>query len=175
MMGKYLFFLSIIVFLLGCEKSTDYLKGIKGNTNGNTNNSDDFVYFYLSDSLGNIQTQFNLYQDIFFHFGIINNQDSSLDYTKSHGGPPVVSFQIYKGDSLFGSSDEGYAYPAVVLPGVIASGDTLINSVSWKSNPYHENTLETGQYYTIIYPYIWFDDFILASYLDTMHFEILGR
>jgi hypothetical protein len=171
-MRMLLTFLSFFIFLIKCEKSTDSLTTSQNNTKGNTNNSDDFVYFYLSDSLGNIKTQFPLHQDIIFHFGIINNRDSTLHYTKGHSGPPAVSFHVYHDDTLFGFSDEGYAYPAVVLPGAILPGDTLINSVSWKSNPYHQNTFKSGRYSSTIYPYIWFDDFNIYSYLDTIDFEI---
>jgi hypothetical protein len=171
-MKKYLFILLILVFCLytGCERSTDYI----GNTK-NIQTINDNVYYYLSDSIGSIQTQFLVGQDIFFNFGIINKQDSVLNYTKGHGGPPIVSFVIFKSDSIFGISDYGYAYPAIVVGGKIQPNDTLEYSVSWYLNPYHPNILVSGKYYTTIHPYIWFDDFNLSSYLDTVYFEIVAE
>ena len=171
-MRIYLCFSIIIILLTGCEKSLDFITNSNGNRNENTAHSDDFIYFYLSDSLGNVKTHFDLNQDILFHFSLINTKDSTITYTKSHGGTPVVSFWVYKNDTLFGQSDDGYDYDAIVLPGYIEPGDTLINIVSWKSNPYHQNTLARGQYYTKIFPYIWFYDFNLSSFLDTIYFEI---
>ncbi len=161
-MKKYLYIFSLLIlylFCLNCQEETDF-------PNNNT------VYFYLSDSLENIKTNFYVNQDVFFHFGIINNQDSVLYYTKGHGAPPIVRFVIFKDDTVFGSSDEGYSYIAIVVGGQIPPHDTLKYSVSWYSNPYHQNNLEVGNYYTTVYPYILFDDFDLLSLLDTVYFEI---
>ena len=170
-MKKYLFILSIFVFCLytGCERSTDYISNTK-----NIQTINDKVYYYLSDSIGSTQTQFLVGQDIFFNFGIINKQNSVLNYTKGHGGPPL-SYIIFKGDSVFGSSSDGYCYPAIICLGEIQLNDTLKYYDSWYSNPFHPNILVSGKYYTTIQPYIWFDDFNLSSYLDTVYFEIVAK
>lgn len=132
----------------------------------------DNVFFYLSDSTGNMTKEFLVGEDIFFHFGIINNRDSAMSYTKGHGGPPIVSFLIFESDSLIGYSDDGYLYPSIVTGGRISPHGTLTYSVSWYSNPFHSDTLESGSYYTTVHSYIWFDDFSLSSLLDTAYFEI---
>lgn len=154
----------LCLFCLSCKNVID-----SPDTIPNKNNT---AYFYLSDSLQNKQTKFDLNQDVFFHFGIVNNQDSALNFTKGHGGPPIVSFVIYKNDSIWGRSDEGYAYPAIVVPGQIEPHDTLKFLTSWYSNPFHENGLTSGNYYTIVNPYISFEYFNLSSHLDTVYFEI---
>lgn len=146
------------LFYLNCQEVAEF--------------SDNTVYFYLSDSLGDIKTNFQVNQDVFFNFGIINNQDTVLYYTKGHGAPPIVRFVVFKDDTVFGSSDEGYSYIAIVVGGQIPPHDTLKYSESWYSNPYHQNNLEVGSYYTIVDPYIWFDDFDILSLLDTVYFEI---
>ena len=171
-MKKYLFILFAVGLSIysGCIKSTDSIV-----TEANTQILNENIYFYLSDSSGVMQEKFYTGQDIFLNFGIINNQNSVLNYTKGHGGPPIVSFFIFKGDSIFGISDEGYSYPAIVVGGKIPPNDTLEYSVSWYSNPYHQNILESGKYYTTIHPYIWFDDFNISSYLDTVYFEIVAK
>lgn len=150
-----------------CNKSTDPINFLKDKPI-----TGEDAYYYLSDSSGNLKAEFLLGEDIFFHFGIINNQDSVVTYTKGHGGPPVVSFVIFNGDSLIGYSDDGYVYPAVLGGGMIAPHDTLEYSVSWYSNPFHTDTIEGGSYYTTVYPYIWFEDFNISSLLDTLVFEV---
>lgn len=148
---------------LGCKRVTDSLTMAPGSKT---------VYYYLSDSTGIEKTEFLVGQDIFFHFGIINYQDSAMSYTKSHGGPPIASLVIFNNDSIIGYSDYGYAYPAIVISGRILPNDTLAYSTSWYSNPYHTDLLEKGNYYTTVSPYIWFADFNLTSFLDTVYFEI---
>lgn len=165
-MKKCLFILSLTLlclFCLSCKNVIDSPDSIS--------NKNNMAYFYLSDSLQNIKTKFDLNQDVFFHFGIVNNQNSALHFTKSHGGPPI-NFVVFKNDSIWGNSDEGYAYPAIVVPGHIESHDTLKYSASWYSNPFHENILTSGDYYTIVEPYISFEYFNLSSNLDTVYFEI---
>ena len=170
-MTKYLYTLSILLicFQIGCKRSTEPIVGIK-DTHTTKNNT---VYFYLSDTLGNYKTQFQTEEDIIFNFGVINNLDTVVTFTKGHGGTPIVSFLVFKGDSLFGISDEGYLYPAIVIGGAIVPNDTLKYSASWHENPFHQNKLEIGKYCTTISPYIWLDDFNLDSHLDTIYFEIL--
>ena len=161
------FFIVVMVFA-GCERSYD------PDTQNIQRAYKVFdAYFNVSDSLGNIKTEFQLDQDIIFNFGVINNRDAALPYTKSHGGPPIVSFVIFHNDEVIGTSDEGYGYPAVVMNGDIAPNDSLTTSVSWNSNPFHENTLVIGDYYAIVQPYIGFEDFELTTALDTVFFKIV--
>lgn len=159
----------LIGFLLfpACEKSTDPMSVAK-----DTPISEENVYFYLSDSAGSEKTEFLEGEDIFFHFGVINSKRLPLNYTKGHGGPPIVSFVIFQNDSMIGYSDDGYAYTAEVVFSKILPNDTLEHSASWYSNPHHTDLLEKGSYYSTIHTYIWFDDFDLASLLDTVYFEI---
>ena len=173
-MTKYLCILSafLICLFMGCKRSSDSINDIQ-NVNTFTQTKNDTAYFYLSDTLGNIQTHFQIGEDIIFNLGIINNQDTVLTFTKSHGGLPIVSFMVFKADTLFGISDEGYVYPAIISGGAIFPKDTLEYSVSWDSNPYHQNIFVTGTYSTSIYSYIWFKDFNLYNYMDTLYFEIV--
>jgi len=171
-MKKCVLLFSVVLFFFlntGCRELYDY---ISNHQEMHHEPMDGAVLFFLSDSLENIKTGFHIREDVFFHFGIINHQDSVMHFTKSHGGPPVVRFVVYQQDRVFGSTDEGYAYPAIVTRGQIAPHDTLKYAISWYSNPYHENDLEPGDYYTVPDPYIRFDDFDIAGHLDTLCFEI---
>ena len=101
---KFLLILISIIFslyvLAVCSKSTEPISLIKDKPITNEN-----VYYYLSDSTGNKMSEFLVGEDIFFHFGIINNQNSDISYTKGHGGPPITSFAIFNNDSIIGYSD----------------------------------------------------------------------
>jgi hypothetical protein len=173
-MKKILYISSILLIYTytSCNISSDILNNTQNNHLINNANNDT-VYFYLSDTVGNMQTKFELEEDIIFNFGVINNSDTNMTFTKVHGGTSIVSFYVFKGDSLFGISDEDYVYTAIIVGGAIFPHDTLEYSESWYSNPYHQNKFETGKYYTTIHPYIWFDNFNLNCYLDTVYFEIV--
>ena len=81
-MKKILYISSILLFYTytGCNKSSGSLSTTQNNHLINNVNNDT-VYFYLTDTLGNIQTQFELEKDIIFNFGVINHLDTDLTFT----------------------------------------------------------------------------------------------
>lgn len=164
----FIFILSfLLIFInLNCDKLSRPIDPAYQNPD-----KDDPVYFYLSDFSGMKQTIFDPDEDIFFHFGIINYTDTVLDYYIIHGGP-IVSFQVYRNEQLVGTSDDGYGYPTVIVPGELQPGDTLKHSVSWYSNPYHHFDLQPGNYKATIVPYVHFEYLFLYPQMDSVYFEI---
>ena len=168
-MNKLLFLLIIFIscFSTSCKKTTDSVV--------NTSNNQPIVnevYYFLSDSNGNVQSQFTVGQDIFFNFGIINKQDTAITYSISHGGYHVVSFKIFKNNSVVGYSDDQISNPLTIVADEIQPQDTLEFTCSWYSNPYHTRILMDGEYYVTLRPFLSFTDFNLLNYLDTIYFEI---
>ena len=165
---KLMIFFSISISLsLNCGKTQKIID------NKSDDNDDNMEYYsYLADSTGMLQTVFTVKQDVFFHFGMINRGTMPQEFTKVHGGPPIVLFSVFKNDSLVGTSDDGYYYPAVMLPGELAPGDTLQYFTSWYSNDYHDS-LTVGTYFTKIIPYFYLEDIAPSVCLDSIHFEII--
>ena len=131
------------------------------------------VRFYLSDSVGSVKYSFTQGENIYFHFEIKNNRSDDLHYRVSHGGPSVVNFLIYRSGRLIGTTDDGYSFPAIVVPGSIKAGKTLEYKTSWYSNPYHKDSLLNAGSYTVkIDPYIRFTDFDLKKNLKTITFTV---
>jgi hypothetical protein len=160
------FFIVVLVFA-GCERSYD------PDTQNIQRAYKVFdAYFNVSDSLGNIKTEFQLDQDIVLNFGVINNRDATLSYTKSHGGPPIA-FVIFHDNTMIGNSYDGYGYYLNIEYGEIAPRDTLKYSVSWNSNSFHETKLVPGEYTAIVQPHMRFDDFDLNSVLVAVPFKII--
>ena len=131
-------------------------------------------FFYPADSTEKPKTAFTTKQDIFFHFGIINTGNMTQKYEKSHGGTPLASFEIFKGGSLVATSDDGYDYGAVIVPGELAPGDTLKYSTSWNSNPFH-NPLPAGNYLVKLKPYIYIQNIVPSKYLDSINLKIVSE
>ncbi len=130
------------------------------------------VAFFVSDSVGNQKSVFAKGENIYFHFKITNNRSKDLKYTKSHGGPPIVNFLLYKNNQLVGTTDDGYCFPAIVVGGKIKPGKSLNYVTSWYGNPSHKSLLEAGNYSFEVEPYIRFDDFDLNEKLKIIHFSI---
>ena len=151
-----------LLFVSGCKKILAPLK----------EQSEVKVAFFVSDSAGNQKSVFAKGENIYFHFKITNNRSEDLKYTKSHGGPPIVSFLLYKNNQLVGTTDDGYCFPAIVVGGKIKSGKALNYVTSWYGNPSHKSLLEAGSYSFEVKPYIRFDDFDLNEKLKIAHFSI---
>ncbi len=85
----------------------------------------------------------------------------------------VALLLIYRSGRLIGTTDDGYSFPAIVVPGSIKAGKTLEYKTSWYSNPYHKDSLLNAGSYTVkIDPYIRFTDFDLKKNLKTITFTV---
>ena len=88
-MTKYL--LACIIFFLGCETSM------------NASKSQITTKFFLKNSQNMETTQFGFGQDISFNYSIENTTENSYSYVNQDTGP-LVTFEVYKKDSLIGSA-----------------------------------------------------------------------
>ena len=160
-----------IIFILNCGKTQTIIIN-ECDDNGHNNDAYMEYYSYVADSAGVLQTVFTVEQDVFFHFGMINSGDAPQGYARAHGGPPIVLFEVFKNDSLVGTSDDGCDYPAEVVPGELAPGDTLQYFTSWYSNEHHDS-LTVGSYFTRIRSYFYLEEIVPLARLDSIDFEIV--
>ncbi len=167
---KKLIYSGILIIAYGVLVNCDNLSRSIDEKNGLLSH-DEPVYFYLSDTNRYRTINFQENEDIVFHFGIVNHKDSTLSYHVIHGGP-IAGFLVYQNDTLVGTSDDGYAYPAVIISGELPAKDTLQYSVSWYSNPYHPKKLTSGNYQATVSPYVYFEDLALYLLPDTILFKI---
>jgi len=161
------------ICILSCGKTQTILMS-ESDDNDDNNAAHMEYYSYVADSTGALQTVFPVKQDVFFHFGMINSGDAPQGYTIAHGAPPFVFFEVFKNDSLVGTSDDGYAYVAIIVPGELAPGDTLQYFTSWYSNEYHDS-LTVGSYFTRIKSHFYLEDIVPFTCLDSLDFEVISE
>lgn len=129
------------------------------------------VEFYLADSSSTRTTIFDIGEDIYFHYSILNNTGTTQDYAVSHSGP-FVSFKVFKADSLIGTSDDGFSYLAVAIYGKLLPGHALEWVYSWFSNENH-SALPAGEYTAWATPNLWIHDIEPSSPSKKIDFVVL--
>jgi len=129
-MTKYL--LTTIMFFLGCDTSINASKG------------EITTKFFLKNSQSNETTRFGFGQDINFNYSIENRTENSYSYLKQDTGP-LVTFEVYKKDSLIGTSLDGLAFIPVIAEDILKAGETLTTEYNWLSAAVHQ-PLPVGEY-----------------------------
>ncbi len=156
-MTKYI--MASLVFVVGCETSI------------NASKSEITTSFLLKDSRNTETTRFGFGQDINFYYAIENGTPNNYSYTNQDTGPLTV-FEIYKGDSLIGSSVDGFFYIPLIVEGTLQSDDTLTVEYSWLSVNLHA-PLPLGDYIAKARPRLDFDD-IENPVLEELNFRIIA-
>ena len=113
-MTKYL--LTTIMFFLGCDTSINASKG------------EITTKFFLKNNQSDETTRFGFGQDINFNYSIENRTENSYSYLKQDTGP-LVTFEVYKKDSLIGTSLDGLAFIPVIAEDILKAGETLQRSI----------------------------------------------
>jgi len=115
-----------------------------GNSTGPEEDNSLSIQFFLADSSGEETTLFDVGQEIYFDYSIVNNTGATLHYALPNTGP-FVSLEVFHADSLIGTSDDGRLYAQVIVGGTPAPGDSLKWVYPWFSTEYH-SALLAGEY-----------------------------
>jgi len=142
-MTKYV--LVSLMFFLGCENSINSSKTTEVSTK-----------FFLKNSQDIDTTQFNFGQDINFRFAIENTSENSYSFINQDTGPFVI-FEVFKGDSLLGSSVDGVFYIPLIVEDTLKAGHTLTVGYNWLSVNLH-TPLPVGEYIAKAKPRLDFKD-----------------
>jgi len=105
--------------------------------------------FIMQNRDGEPRSVFTFGDDVTFDYSLKNISDSALEY-KIDGGP-FVTFEIYSGDSLFGTSDDGLAWILVSQLRSLKPGDSLERVNNWLGNQGHV-LLPVGGYSVLARP-----------------------
>ncbi len=140
---KYL--LASLIFLLSCENSINSSKANEVSTK-----------FLLKNSQDIDTTQFNFGQDINFRFAIENTSENSYSFINQDTGPFVI-FEVFNGDSLLGSSVDGFFYIPLIVEDTLKAGHTLTVEYNWLSVNLH-TPLPLGEYIAKATPRLDFKD-----------------
>jgi len=100
-LSRYIF--AGLIFLLSCENSINSSKTAEVSTK-----------FLLKNSQGVETTQFVFGQDISFHYSVENTTENTYSYINQDTSP-LVTFEVYKKDSLIGTSVDGLAFIPVIV------------------------------------------------------------
>lgn len=125
--------------------------------------------FFLMNSAGAKTTSFDVGDDIHFHYSIKNLSPETQEYINPDTGP-FVSLQVFKDDLLIGTSDDGFAYLAVIVEAELKGGETISKEYNWYSVDVH-TILPPGEYTAKANPRLNFKD-IPTPHPETIPFEI---
>lgn len=100
--------------------------------------------FNLVDPAGDQTQTFKAGQDIRLTYAMTNQTGGLQGYINPDTGP-IVSFEIFRDDSLLGTSDDGVAYALVLVEGQIEASETIVWEYNWYSADLHE-PLPSGKY-----------------------------
>jgi len=115
-----------------------------GNSTGPEEDNSLSIQFFLADSSGEETTLFDVGQEIYFDYSMVNSTGATLHYNLPHTGP-FVRLEVSQADSLIGTSDDGHLYAQMILPGTLPPGHSLHWVYPWFSNEYH-SALPPGEY-----------------------------
>ncbi len=106
--------------------------------------------FFLSDTLGNSTTTFQVGEEFYMNFRMINTTDSSLTYTLYDSGPEV-RFSILRDSIYVAGSMDGYGVRLPVFNRELASGDSIVGQWKAPTTPAQDPivTLEAGTYLAV--------------------------
>jgi len=152
---RLLLILTIFAFIVSCEKDISNLEN--DNIAQNPDNGLVESSFFITDSLGNISFLFKEKEDIFFRYTIKNNTFETL-YGNTADESPIAFIKLFCGDSLIGTSHDGYGYRQTALGYKIYPGDSIYYQCSWYSNPSHD-LLTAGNYKTLAVPQLHIRDY----------------
>ncbi len=155
---KYL--LASLIFFLSCQNSINSSKTNEVSTK-----------FFLKNSQDIDTTQFNFGQDINFRFAIENTSENSYSFINQDTGPFVI-FEVFKGDSLLGSSVDGVFYIPLIVEDTLKAGHTLTVQYNWLSVNLH-TPLPLGEYIAKATPRLDFKD-IENPVSEELNFRVLA-
>jgi len=156
-MTKYL--LASIIFFLGCETSM------------NASKNDITTKFFLKNEQNIETTQFGFGQDISFNYLIENTTENTYSYLNQDTGP-LVTFEVYKKDSLIGASVDGLAFIPVIVEDTLKAGETLTTEYNWFSAAVHQ-PLPVGEYTAKARPKLEFNN-INNPFLEELNFRVIA-
>ncbi len=128
---KYL--LASLIFFLSCENSINSSLTTEVSTK-----------FLLKNSQGVETTQFVFGQDISFHYSVENTTENTYSYINQDTSP-LVTFEVYKKDSLIGTSLDGLAFIPLIVEKTLNARETVTVEYNWLSTGVHQ-PLPVGEY-----------------------------
>ncbi|MCH7753750.1 hypothetical protein IH970_01320, partial [candidate division KSB1 bacterium] len=99
--------------------------------------------FLLKNSQGVETTQFVFGQDIGFHYSVENTTENTYSYVYQE--EHLVTFEVYKKDSLIGSSTDGLTFIPVIVEKTLKARETLAAEYNWLWAAIHQ-PLPVGEY-----------------------------
>lgn len=147
--------LTILALLLfgACDRT---LLPILPGGNGDFTTNDLRFSFSVLDTNNVQRSEFRIGEDVRLRYVVENISDGAPRFEIPHLGP-IATVSVLKNSLVFGTSDDGMDYPAIVVVDTLAPGDSTALVFDWLTLQHHA-PLPAGNYTASVTPHLNFDD-----------------